>query len=903
METLPNLLIVDDTEENLFFLESVIRKIKVTLIRALSGTEALEKTHGIDLALAIIDVNMPVMNGYELAVRINLTRSKEKVPIIFITASHLAEKDTIKGYDSGAVDYIFKPFNYTFLHSKIDVFLDLYNQKSKISKDAVMLKKSHEALFSVYKALQKSEEKYRNYIDRAPDGVFVTKETGKYIEVNHAASRITGYTKAELLKMSMPDFFPKEYFAGGMASFERLFETGKLSTDMPFRHKNGTIRWWALETVKYDAKRFLLFAKDITRRKHTEEILKNSEENLAEAQRIAHIGSWEWDMTLNTVKWSKEMFRIFDIDAATYDENPEALIKVLHPDDVVSFTNSMRDNLSEGKSLVLEYRVIHRDGSVHHMLASGRVYFNEAGKPNKSIGTVLDITERKHAEDALRKSETLFKSVVNNNHDLTTLTDKDGRTIFLSPQCENVLGYPPEVFLGKQFPNIIHPDDNERCKLKWEQVLNEGLELKEYEYRIVDSSGATRWVSHSAKMVTIDESILGMQNNIRDITPQKKAQDAIKVSEGKYRTMLNASPDGIFLINMDGMITEVSDIGLELFGADTKHDLVGMDFSIFVPADEKKSVTDIFERTINEGLTQNIGLKITKKNQSVFAAEISATLIQGPDGVPLSFMFIIRDISMRKKMETKQIHADRMANLGQMAAGIAHEINQPLNIISMVVDKILFESAKTDSINLDFFKKKADKIFENITRMKNIIDHIRAFSRSQEEYVSTAFDINTSIENATSMIAEQFKHLGINLNIQRDIQIPQISGNTYKFEQVVLKLLVNAKDALIEKKNKQPDFTEMTIDIKTYSENRFLIVEVADNGIGISSDDIQHIILPFYTTKDEGKGTGLGLTICYQIIKEMGGTIEIISDGIQGTKIKLLLEIQKDNHDVNSRKN
>jgi signal transduction histidine kinase len=135
------------------------------------------------------------------------------------------------------------------------------------------------------------------------------------------------------------------------------------------------------------------------------------------------------------------------------------------------------------------------------------------------------------------------------------------------------------------------------------------------------------------------------------------------------------------------------------------------------------------------------------------------------------------------------------------------------------------------------------------------------------------------------------------------MQIPQILGNTYKFEQVVLNLLVNAKDALIEKKNTQPDFTEMTIDIKTYSENRFLIVEIEDNGIGISSDDIQHIILPFYTTKDEGKGTGLGLTICYQIIKEMGGTIEIISDGIQGTKIKLLLEIQKSNHDANTRKN
>jgi C4-dicarboxylate-specific signal transduction histidine kinase len=258
-------------------------------------------------------------------------------------------------------------------------------------------------------------------------------------------------------------------------------------------------------------------------------------------------------------------------------------------------------------------------------------------------------------------------------------------------------------------------------------------------------------------------------------------------------------------------------------------------------------------------------------------------------------MVILRDISQRKKLETKQMHADRMANLGEMASGIAHEINQPLNIISLVMDKILFESAKTETIEYEFLKKKSDKIFENITRMRNIIDHIRAFSRSHEEYVLTAFDVNTSIENATSMIMEQFKHLGIVLNVTLGKQIPQILGNTYKLEQVILNLLVNAKDAVIEKKNKRDDYTEMIIGVESYMENTLLIVEITDNGIGISSDDIQHIILPFYTTKEEGKGTGLGLTICYQIIKEMGGTIEIQSDVVHGTIIKLLLEIQRKN--------
>ncbi|RTY81647.1 GHKL domain-containing protein [Flavobacterium sp. ZB4P23] len=256
-------------------------------------------------------------------------------------------------------------------------------------------------------------------------------------------------------------------------------------------------------------------------------------------------------------------------------------------------------------------------------------------------------------------------------------------------------------------------------------------------------------------------------------------------------------------------------------------------------------------------------------------------------------MIIIRDISQRKKIEAKQLHADRMANLGEMATGIAHEINQPLNIISMVMDKILFESAKTETINIEFLENKSSKIFENIIRIRNIIDHIRAFSRNDSDYILTAFDINSSIENAVTISIEQLKHLGINLNLQLDKQIPHIVGNTYKFEQVIINLLANAKDAIEEKQSIQEDYFETLIGIRTYQQNQFLIVEVTDNGIGIGNDDINNILLPFYTTKDEGKGTGVGLSICYQIIKEMNGTIDITSDHFYGTKIKLVLDTQK----------
>ena len=211
--------------------------------------------------------------------------------------------------------------------------------------------------------------------------------------------------------------------------------------------------------------------------------------------------------------------------------------------------------------------------------------------------------------------------------------------------------------------------------------------------------------------------------------------------------------------------------------------------------------------------------------------------MQGPDGEPLSFMIIVRDISHRKKMEAKQSHSDRMSTIGEMAAGIAHEINQPLNIISMVMDKILFETDRTNTVDVEFLKNKSNKIFENITRIRDIIDHVRAFSSSREDYILTAFNVNSSIVNATSMIVEQFKHHGISMNLQLETRIPQVVGNTYKFEQVILNLLTNAKDAVMEKKSKQQD-SEMLVRIRSYEENLFIFVEVTDNGIGIKNDDL-----------------------------------------------------------------
>ena len=164
MNQLPNLLIVDDSKDNLFLLQAITNKVEVNLIKAISGIEALEKTKGIELALAIIDVRMPIMDGYELARKLNENRHDSKVPIIFLTANF--DKDVVEGYDSGAVDYLYKPIQSRILLGKINVFLDLFNQKQKIVRNTELLKESSEELkksLEQLHSLAKYTEKAREY--------------------------------------------------------------------------------------------------------------------------------------------------------------------------------------------------------------------------------------------------------------------------------------------------------------------------------------------------------------------------------------------------------------------------------------------------------------------------------------------------------------------------------------------------------------------------------------------------------------------------------------------------------------------------------------------------------------------------------------------------------------------
>ncbi|MCD4788508.1 MAG: tetratricopeptide repeat-containing sensor histidine kinase, partial [Bacteroidales bacterium] len=228
------------------------------------------------------------------------------------------------------------------------------------------------------------------------------------------------------------------------------------------------------------------------------------------------------------------------------------------------------------------------------------------------------------------------------------------------------------------------------------------------------------------------------------------------------------------------------------------------------------------------------------------------------------------------------VEQSRLADIGLLAAGIAHELNNPLQSMYLSLQN-MNESLKEKNADKKYFETKIKYISEDIYRMKNIISHVRLFSRDYGSDIMEKFTINESIKNAISMFKVQYANHKIKLTIELGENINYIFGNKYKYERIVLNLLFNAKDALEEKENKMNERFQKTIQLRSFQKNDFAIMEFKDNGIGISQENRKKIFNAFYTTKEPGKGTGLGLSISKEIINDMGGEIEFESKLLEGT--------------------
>ena len=414
MKSLPNLLIVDDNLLQLKHLEIVLKKLKVNLIKAESGFDALEKTKGLELALAIIDVRMPEMNGYELVLKMNEKRSGSKVPVIFLTAVHFNKMEVFKGYGSGAVDYLFKPVDNQILLCKVNVFLDLFIQKQTVIRDATLLKKSADNLTRINAALKKSEEKYRNVVELANDGICIIQD-GIIKYLNRRLANMWSSTVEEIIDTPFSDYIDP-ICQREMADRYKQRISGKdiQAYEITLIRKDGSKLCVEVKgtVINYKGKPAdMIIARDITERKGMEEVLRESENRyrtLAESS-IDNIFIINRDDTVRFVNSHAAVNLHFRADEIIGKPR-----KNFFPPDIAERQGiSLQKVFETGEPFRNEDKILF--GNQEFWQDSSLVPLkDETGNVTAVIGIARDITEHKQAAETLRRKDEHYKAIIEN---------------------------------------------------------------------------------------------------------------------------------------------------------------------------------------------------------------------------------------------------------------------------------------------------------------------------------------------------------------------------------------------------------------------------------------------------------------------------------------------------------
>ena len=247
------------------------------------------------------------------------------------------------------------------------------------------------------------------------------------------------------------------------------------------------------------------------------------------------------------------------------------------------------------------------------------------------------------------------------------------------------------------------------------------------------------------------------------------------------------------------------------------------------------------------------------------------------------------EVEIRQSQEQKALRQSRLALLGELAAGISHELNQPMQTLSFTLENIK-SAFQDDSLDASYLERKLKLLFEDITRMQNVINHIRCFSKPQEEGEDSRFDLKPSIQNAVEMVSDQFQRLGIALELDLPEADLRLRGNSFQFEQVILNLLTNARDAIRQQSSGQASRRGI-ISIRAAQQGDRVIIRVSDNGCGVPTELGDQIFEIFFSTKDLEQGTGLGLAISKSTLARMKGGISYTSTPGSGTEFTIDLPI------------
>lgn len=522
------------------------------------------------------------------------------------------------------------------------------------------------------------------------------------------------------------------------------------------------------------------------------------------------------------------------------------------------------------------------------VIFSSSVVKDKDGNSHGIVCIAKDISDIKIAQKALKESEEKYRTIIEHSNDLIWILDKNGNFAYLNKQTEQTSGYKLSDYLGKSFEPMIFSEDIPKVK----RILLETLSGKSmhYDVNIVREDGGLLSLSVNTTPFLDSGEIVGTVSFGHDITERKLAEEALKKSEERYKTIIENTLDILYSCNPEGIVTFVSPTVIGFAGY-LPEEIIGRNLLEFMhPEDVPKALENLTKALESESLEllPNIYRLRKKDGTYIYTEEVSKIIKK--DGKLVQLNGVVRDISERRRLEAQLAQSQRLEVIGKLAGGIAHDFNNLMTAILGYASLILSRVTADEQLKGDL-----NEIRKAGERAASLTKQLLAFSRKQT--------IRTENMNLNSLISDMDKMLhrvigeDIQLSLLFEPELKNIEIDPVQIEQVVINLVINARDAMpkggriiIKTENVKVD-EKYCKDIGEARPGEFISLTVSDTGIGMGQNVLEHLFEPFFTTKDFGKGTGLGLAMAYGIIKQHKGWITVQSKLDEGSEFKVYLPV------------
>jgi len=602
-----------------------------------------------------------------------------------------------------------------------------------------------------------------------------------------------------------------------------------------------------------------------SRRKRAERSLRDSEERMSLAAEAANLGMWVWDVVRNEF-WMTDKGRALFGFAPDKRLDHAALTMRVHPEDRAARDSAIRRALDTQGEYAMEYRVLLPDGTLRWVGARGRCMNIGENKGSRLLGVSMDVTAQKQAQEALQESEARFRNMANTAPVMIWMSGPDKLCTFFNKGWLDFTGRRLEQELGNGWAEGVHREDLDRC---FEVYVNsfDARHPFTMEYRLRRSDGEYRWVlDYGTPRFAPDGTFLGYIGSAIDITERKQAQE-------RFRLVVEASPNGIVLVNAQGLIVLVNAWVERLFGYG-REELIGQSIELLVPerfrGEHPAHRASFHAAPAARAMGAGRELFARRKDGAEFPVEIGISPIQSPEGTLV--LSVIVDITERKQAEAEAqrhreelAHLSRVAIMGEMAGSLAHELNQPLT--SMVnnasAGRRFIAKGRADLPKLDSL---LEDIVKDGCRAGGIMRGIRGMVHKGKE-VRGPVNLNDVIAGVLQFVRSDALERHCVVVTEPDPELPLVEADLVQLQQVLLNFVVNGFEAMCE-----TPVAERRLIIRSERESHGRVrVSVRDFGTGLPADESHQIFEQFFSTKRDGMG--MGLAIASSIIASHGGEL------------------------------